>query len=132
MRLSLILTVMMCAQNLFALDCVDTDGKDILNQPEVFTAIIEKSKSCYDAKQMAEACAWGSSLDVSTAGTAYSICEAELKSQKPTNKLSQLLIKMKDSCTAKYKNESGTLYRSMNAYCHLSAIEWVVNLATPN
>lgn len=132
MKSSLILVLMVFAQNLMAAECVDSTGKDIISQPEVFTPLIEKAKSCYEAVEMAEACAWGSSIDVSTAATAYTVCEVELSAQNPTEKLTSLLETMEGSCAAKYENEEGSMYRSMHMYCNLSAIEWITTLATPN
>jgi hypothetical protein len=35
-------------------------------------------------------------------------------------------------CNKKYEAEQGTMYLSMNAYCALSAIQWIINIATPN
>jgi hypothetical protein len=116
----------------FTAECVNEKGEDILNQPEVFQALIEKAESCYEAEALAEACAWGSSLDVSTAGLAYGVCESELNAQKPKKELVNTLNKMKSLCTKKYSNQDGTLYRSMNAFCHLRALSWTVNIATPN
>ena len=112
--------------------CVDAKGNDITNQPEVFQRLIEQSKSCYEAKQLAEACAWGSSLDVQTVGVAYGVCDKELKAQKPARSLLALESKMESICNKKYENEQGTMYRSMNAYCNLSALAWILDIATPN
>jgi hypothetical protein len=134
-KLSLVAMLVMCivcSQNGVAAECVDSNGQDIFSQPEVFFGIIEKSESCYEAVEMAEACAYGSSLDVSTAGVAYDICEKELQVQKPTKELINLLKTMQTSCSDKYYKEEGTMYRSMNAFCQLSALEWVLNIATPN
>lgn len=116
----------------FSKECVNEKGEDIYNQPEVFQALIEKSASCYEAESLAEACAWGSSLDVMTAGTAYGVCEAELNAQKPKKDILNTLNKMKSLCTKKYEHQDGTMYRSMNAFCHLNALSWTVNIATPN
>ena len=116
----------------FAADCLDSKGADISSQPEVFTSLIENAESCNEAVKMAEACAWGSSLDVFTAGTAYTVCDKELQKEKPTEVVSALLNSMMNTCNDKYENEEGTMYRSFNAYCHLSAVEWILDIATPN
>lgn len=116
----------------FAGECVDKNGTDITNQPEVFQDLIEKSKTCYEAKALAEACAYGSSIDVTTAGLAYLVCEAELNSNKPAKKLTDMLTKMNSLCAQKYDNEQGSMYRSFKAYCSLSAIDWILGIATPN
>lgn len=113
----------------FAQDCVDADGNDILNKPEVFHDLIDKAESCYAATNLAEACAWGSSLDVTTAGKAFDVCTMELSNNNPSRKLTKLLTTMRETCTETYDKHEGTLYRSMNAYCHLSAINWINNLS---
>ena len=115
-----------------AVECADQNGQDIYNKPEVFTALIEKSESCYQAQQLAEACAYGSTMDVLTAGTAYGVCEKELEAQKPSKELSRSLDKMLGLCADKYAKEEGSLYRAMHAYCQLSAIEWILSIATQN
>lgn len=115
-----------------ASQCVDSNGKDITAEPEVFQALIAKKASCYEAKELAEACAWGSGLDVSTAEAAYGVCSTELVKAKPSKANKTLLASMKNACTSKYKNQAGSMYRSMNAYCHLTSIGFIVNLATPN
>ena len=116
----------------FAAECVNEKGEDITSQPEVFQALIAKADSCYAAQNLAEACAYGSSLDVSTAGEAYQVCSAELAKNRPSKELSNTLKKMVSLCNKRYENEQGTMYRSFNAYCNLSAISWIVNLAAPN
>jgi hypothetical protein len=116
----------------FGAECVNEKGEDIFNQPEVFQAMIEKSESCYAAKSLAEACAYGSSLDVMTAGTAYAVCDKELQNNKPSKKLISTLNSMNKMCNDKYAKEDGTMYRSMNAFCRLTAVEWILGIATPN
>lgn len=116
----------------FGAECVNEKGEDIFNQPEVFQAMIEKADSCYAAKNLAEACAYGSGLDVSTAGAAYGVCATELQKNKPSKELTKTLSSMNTMCNKKYANEDGSMYRSMNAFCQLSAVEWILNIATPN
>ncbi len=123
--------VLAFANSSFAGECVDKKGKDITQTPEVFQQLISEAGSCYEASDLAKACAWGSSLDVSTAGAAYDVCHKELTTAKPSKELTDLLTKMTSLCGQKYRNEEGTLYRSMHAYCNLSALVWVVNLANP-
>lgn len=140
-RAILILVTLFFTQNLFAVECVDKDGNDIYNEPEKFLSIIENSSSCYEATQMAEACARGASLDVQTAGTAYLVCQNELDKYLPVVKDNKspkviaperaLLANMNNMCQVKYEKAEGTMYLSMNAFCKLSAINWVVNIARP-
>jgi len=128
----LMIALIMTAGSLsFGAECVNEKGEDIYNQPEVFLALIEKADSCYSASQLASACAYGSSMDVQTAGTAYGVCATELEKENPSSELSGLLANMKSLCNKKYENAQGTMYRSMNSFCHLSAIEWVLGIASP-
>lgn len=129
---SVLVSGLILSASAFAGECVDKNGKDIFNDPDAFQTEIASKEYCFQAVDLAESCAYGSSLDVSTAGIAYDICDGELKKQNPSKEDLTLLSSMKDRCTKKYENEDGTMYRSMNAYCHLSAIEWILNLATPN
>lgn len=112
--------------------CVDANGKDIINQPEVFQDLISKQKNCDDAARLAEACGWGSSLDVSTVSLATTICENQIQANKPAKADLNLLNAMYKRCNAKYAHEQGTMYRSANAYCVLSADQFIFHLTTPN
>ncbi len=129
---SIFILVFALSTSAFAAECVNEKGEDIYNQPDVFQTLIQKSESCFQAKGLAEACAYGSSVDVSTAGYANGVCANELAKQRPSKKLQATLNAMNDLCNRKYENEDGTMYRSMNAFCRLSATEWILNLASPN
>lgn len=78
---------------------------------------IDGAGSCYTAAGIAEACAFGSSLDVSFVASATAICERGFAAMTAAHKAAYETLLGK--CGAKYENESGTLYRSMNAYCNL-------------
>lgn len=132
MKQLLIASTLLVGSVSFSAECVNEKGEDIFGQPEVFQALVEKADSCYAAKNLAEACAYGSGLDVSTAGAAYGVCATELEKNKPSKQLTETLSSMKSMCTEKYINEDGSMYRSMNAFCHLSAIDWILGIATPN
>jgi hypothetical protein len=128
---SIFILVFALSASAFAGECVDKNGQDIYNNPEAFQALIEKSESCYEAKALAESCAYGSSIDVSTAGLAYQVCANELAAAKPSQQLSATLKSMASLCDKKYANEQGTMYRSMNAFCRLGAVEWILGIASP-
>jgi hypothetical protein len=128
MLLFLALSFSQCA---FTMECVDQDGTDIFFQPEVFTALIENSNSCYQASILANSCAYGSAIDVMTAGTAYSVCNKELMGHNPSQELLSLLTKMQTLCSNKYEQMDGSLALAMNAFCYLSSIEWVLGIASP-
>jgi hypothetical protein len=131
MKKLLIAAVMIVGSLSFAAECVNEKGEDIYNQPDAFQALIEKADSCYSAKSLAEACAYGSSLDIQTAGAAYGVCATELAKENPSKKLTGLLSNMNQMCDKKYEKVDGTMYRSMNAFCRLSAVEWILGIASP-
>ncbi len=130
MKKMILVTVILLSQQLLAHECVDKEGFEIINKPDVFLDLIAKSEACHEAVQLAEACAWGSSMDVSTVSEAYGVCQNELYAQNPQTKLVEQLNNMNEMCRERYEKEQGTLYMSLRAYCSLSAIEWIVNLAT--
>lgn len=132
MKKFIVLCLIAISSTAFSAECVNQKGEDIFNDPEQFQALIEKSTSCYDAKNLAEACAYGSGLDVSTAGTAYGVCAKELEKNKPSKKVTSTLNIMNKMCNDKYANEDGSMYRSMNAFCQLSSINWILGIASPN
>jgi len=83
------------------------------------TKSINASKTCKAAKATADACAMGSSGDIQIAGAAYTKCEKEVKL---TAAQKTALDKAKAACTKKYSRQQGTMYLSMNAFCHLEAL----------
>lgn len=125
---TILLSLFFISSTVFADGCV-VNGVDVSNDPVVFSKAIETSETCYEAAKLAEACAWGSSLDVQTVSLAYDICSKELDSYNPDKKILTLLDDMKDTCNQKYVNMEGSMYRSMMSYCHLSALQWILNIA---
>lgn len=113
-----------------AVECVDAKGNDITNQPEVFQELISKKKNCNEAAELARACAWGSSMDVSTVVTATTVCDDQLNKLAPQKADLDLLTAMYNRCEAHHDADGGTLAQSVTAYCSLSAIVFVVNLVT--
>lgn len=111
--------------------CTDLNGNDILDKPDIIATLISQSPSCSDAAQLARSCAWGSSQDVATASAAYGVCAKQLESLNPSQKALALLTTMKDLCNERYAQQQGTIFLSMNAYCHLNALEWIVNVELP-
>lgn len=130
LKSTLLFITVFFSQISFSAECTDANGQDIFNQPEVFTALIENSESCYQAAELAKACAWGSSMDSMTAGTAYNVCAVEFEAQNPSVRLQKLLGIMEGFCSDKYEQMDGSMYLSMNAFCYLSSIEWALGIAT--
>lgn len=111
-----------------AAECVDQNGKDISHEPDVFQKLISAKATCSEATELAEACAYGSSIDVRTAGLAMNVCDKQIKAAKPSSQDQQLLKTMRARCGKKYDHMDGTMYLSMNAYCQLQATLWLSNL----
>ncbi|WP_413578135.1 hypothetical protein ACLVWU_06290 [Bdellovibrio sp. HCB290] len=120
--------VLAAAPTAMARECTDANGNDISNQPPVFQELISKSENCYQAVELAKACAWGSSLDVRTASLAYGVCETELATLKPAKVDTDLLATMNERCGAHHDPNGGTMARSFTAYCHLNAIDFIVSM----
>lgn len=110
--------------------CVNAAGEDIQFEPELIEKEILSQTTCYQAKAVAENCGLGSSGDVSTAGYAYTICEKELAKAKPSKSNQRLLNTMITTCDKTYENQEGTMYMSFNAFCKLSAINWILNISS--
>ena len=134
MKLFLIaaLPVFITASFAIAGECVDSKGNDISSDSSVYESEIAAKTTCYEATQLARACSRGAGGDVGTAGVAYDKCVKELADLKPAKSDVRLLERMELRCTTKYQHEVGSMYRSFEAYCRLTSIEWIVNMATPN
>ena len=83
---------------------------------EAHEETLRKAPSCRESLAMMEACAYGATGDVSLGQIVREKCEAGFlaklsKSQRQTYDRG---IKL---CDDKYKNESGTMYRSFSAFC---------------
>lgn len=109
--------------------CVDADGKDIYeNADAIASEISAKKDSCRDAVALAGACARGASIDGLYAGRAYAVCTAELNQEQFDHEQLDAFFKARaEICDANYANQTGTMYRSMNNYCHLNNLAWVLN-----
>jgi hypothetical protein len=96
---------------------------------EKLIASIAAQSSCYEAAKLARACAWGSSFDAHVAGAAVAVCAKDYK--KISSKDKQVLDYMGQQCSKKYEKMQGTMYISMNAFCHLTASEFWSEIYTP-
>ncbi len=120
--------VLAAAPMAMAGQCTDANGKDISNNPAVFQDLISKKTNCWEAAELARACAYGSSLDVRTVSEAYAVCEKVLAQRGPKKEDTALLNAMTDRCQAYHNQNGGTMAISSTAYCHLSAIQFIVNM----
>lgn len=102
------------------------NGKELTNAEEIIQGVAAQP-TCWEAARLSRACGWGTSIDLQFTAPAFEKCEAAFEASKPKDTDRALLTAMGDRCTERYSQEQGTMYRSMNAYCHLAALEWMVN-----
>lgn len=125
--LSLIIAVATYSMAAHSMDqCPVEFGTD--NYLEKVAELATNAGSCYEASEVVNACALGASGDVYTVGAAIGRCEQDMPemSQKDIKTFAYL----KNKCNEKYDSMDGTLYRSMNAFCHLSVTMLFNNLLT--
>jgi hypothetical protein len=109
-----LLAVILLALPLQAKDCpVETRVEGTLEAKE---EAIRKAPSCKEALAIMEACAYGAGGDTGLGEAVRERCESEF-----LPKLSKAQRKDYDRgirrCNGKYRNESGTMYRSFEAFC---------------
>ena len=94
------------------------------------TTAIRAKKACEDGATVAEACALGASGDISIAGSAQTQCEGDfLKKLSKTD--AQTYHDLMAKCDTKYSGHDGTMYLSMNAFCHLQVSRLYSELYSP-
>jgi hypothetical protein len=95
--------------NAAALDCPTHEGDKVLD-------LLDHAPTCEKSLALFEACGFGSSADVSLGDVVIRKCEGNFlttlsKSQRQTYDREQM------RCARKYRNETGTMYRSFEAFC---------------
>jgi len=90
--------------------------------------LITESDSCYSASEIADACALGAGGDVYTAGQAVSRCERDMPVMSKAD--ASMYSTLNDKCTEKYSTMEGSMYRSMEAFCHLQVTRLFLSLLT--
>ncbi|MFN3695880.1 MAG: hypothetical protein ACK4VO_00455 [Pseudobdellovibrio sp.] len=124
----LALIVSFSAMQAFALDCPVQFGSD--NYIDDVANKIQASKSCYDAVELAEACAMGSSIDAAIMPTAERKCGKDFW-KKLTSQEKQSYNKLQSKCDTKYNNMQGTMYVSAKAFCKLNVAKLYSDLYLP-
>ena len=116
----LLIALAICSFSAFAAEECSPDAAVVISQ-------ISAKKSCYEASQLAQECAWGSNVDIQIASAAGEVCTKEMGKLKASD--AKLLTTMRERCTSSHMNVPGSLARSANAFCHLSAIEFMNGIA---
>lgn len=98
--------------------------------PDGIIKQIEAASYCEEAASIAESCGFGSSLDVSIAGTAEQKCEKE------TAKLGKSDKKLKEMMSARCgkicnPQKDGTLCQSTLAYCRMNVAKFIYTVNQP-
>ena len=109
-----LLAVVLLAAPLKAKDCpVETRVEGTLEAKE---EAIRKAPSCKEALAIMEACSYGAGGDTGLGEALRQRCEPEFlpKLSKAQRKDYNRGIRR---CNGKYRNESGTMYRSFEAFC---------------
>ncbi|KAF2990516.1 hypothetical protein OGR47_02180 [Methylocystis sp. MJC1] len=96
----------------WALPAVADDCSDL----EAQEAKVAAAKNCGEAHKLYEACLWGSTADLQRGSVVTETCEKAFLSTLSAAQQKSYSRK-KDACAKKYRNESGTMYRSMEAVC---------------
>lgn len=94
------------------------------------TTAIHAKKTCEDGATVAEACSLGASGDIAIAGSAQTQCEGDFLKKLSKGDL-QTYRDLLAKCDAKYRGQEGTMYLSMNAFCHLQVARLYSELYSP-
>ena len=89
---------------------------------EAAEKLIGQAPSCATAATLARDCAIGASGDVGLVAAAEQVCQATFLSRLDRKALREFQAK-RQACHRKYRNESGTMYRSFEAFCELRVSE---------
>jgi hypothetical protein len=89
---------------------------------DIIQAGIEKAPSCAKAASIAKDCAFGASGDVPLAAAVTKVCEKDFLAGLSAS-MRKSYKKQTDACTAKYAHESGSMYRSFEAFCQSGVAE---------
>jgi hypothetical protein len=88
-------------------------GEAALDQRE---DVVRKAPTCRRALLLMEACAYGASGDVALGAVVTAKCESDFLSRLG-NSERRAYDRALDRCQRKYRNESGTMFRSFEAFC---------------
>lgn len=105
-------------------NCPVEFGKD--DFLEKVATLATEANSCWEASEIVSACAISASGDVYTVGAAIARCNKDIPAM--SKKDQETYSYLKNKCNEKYDSMEGTMYRSMNAFCHLSVSKLFVDL----
>lgn len=92
-------------------DCSDLEAQE---------AKVAAAKNCGEAHRLYEACLWGSTADIQRGSMVKETCEKTFLPSLGGAQRKSYSRKL-EACAKKYRNQSGTMYRSMEAVCAADA-----------
>ena len=95
--------------NAATLDCPTREGDKVLD-------LLDQAPTCEKSLTLFEACGYGSSADVALGEAVIRKCEGDFLTQL-SNSQHQSYDREQMRCWRKYRKESGTMYRSFEAFC---------------
>jgi hypothetical protein len=95
---------------------------------DIIQAGIEKAPSCAKAASIAKDCAFGASGDVPLAAAVTKVCEKDFLAGLSAS-MRKSYNKQTNACAAKYVHESGSIYRSFEAFCRSGVAEHFSQIA---
>jgi hypothetical protein len=90
-------------------ECPTPDGEKILE-------LLDRAPTCSKALSLFEACSYGASGDVGLSEVVVKKCEGDFLTRLSASQRQTYYRKQK-WCARKYQKESGTMYRSFEAFC---------------
>jgi hypothetical protein len=110
--------------------CV-VDGKELSQDRAAMLGAIHDAPLCWQAVQLAEGCASGSSGDTALTKAALPVCIIELENHKPGPREREILESMKTACEEQWTaNEGQSVLQK--AFCELKAVQAAVELTAGN
>src|SRR5215468_8769190 len=90
-------------------DCPERDRDNILE-------LLAQAPTCEKSLELFEACSYGASGDVALGEVVIRKCESDFLT-KLSKSQRHSYDRQQRQCSLKYRNESGTMYRSFEAFC---------------
>lgn len=110
------LLVLVLASPTQAQECSVSGGLDAIQ------AAVNNAPNCRAAGMVARACALGAGGDVAIAGLVTQICEKDfVAALGPRGRTAY--ARQHEACRAKYRNLTGSMYRSAEAFCQSNVAE---------
>jgi hypothetical protein len=95
-----------------AQDCPTRDGGKILE-------LLDQTPTCAESRALFEACSYGASADVGLGEVVIRKCEGDFLT-KLSKSQRQAYDQKQKRCARKYQSQSGTMYRSFEAFCSVN------------